>query len=308
MAKHHQGTDPGAGPRPQNAAMQAIPDNSYLAYTRPVPRPFLQFVSGHFPPGTVTQSHSHPCVALHGCLKGPLTLIADGQEMSVDEGVFYILAPGIKHHWHNAGRQTAATIGLLVDTEHPGRWPKGAGVEQCCQKLAQAATAVHRFAVAGDDELRHLFWLAGDHLTAADERETTALVGVLLALVGQCVARLTSTPKQTAMPDKLAQEIRRLLLARVNDRLRISDVAGQLGVSPTRAKEAFRKAFGCGIVTYQNELKIWQAKRLLCDLSLTVDEVSSRLGFSSHSYFSQVFLQHTGETPTEFRRRDMGSA
>ena len=83
-------------------------------------------------------------------------------------------------------------------------------------------------------------------------------------------------------------------------------MAGQLGVSPTRAKEAFRKAFGCGIVAYQNELKIWQAKRLLCDLSLTVDEVSARLGFSSHSYFSQVFLQHTGETPTEFRRRDVG--
>jgi AraC-like DNA-binding protein len=227
--------------------------------------------------------------------------------MLVDQGVFYILAPGVRHHWRNADRQTAATIGLLIDTEHPGRWPKGSGVEQCCQKLARGATGIHRFAVAGDDELRHLFWMAGDHLTAADERETTALVGVLLALVGQCANRLSGESKQTAMPDKLAQEIRRLLLSRVNDRLSISDVAGQLGVSPTRAKEAFRKAFGCGIVTYQNELKIWQAKRLLCDLSLTVDEVSARLGFSSHSYFSQVFLQHTGETPTEFRRRDVPS-
>jgi AraC-like DNA-binding protein/quercetin dioxygenase-like cupin family protein len=307
MSKRAQTSEFGSSSRSDKTPPTAIPDQSYLAYIRAVPRPFLRFVSGHFPAGTVTQPHSHPCVALHGCLKGPLTLIADGQERPVDEGVFYILGPGVKHYWRNSGRQTSATIGLLVDSEHPGRWPKGSGVEQCCQRLAQTATAIHRFSIAGDDELRHLFWLAGDHLTADDQRETTSLVGVLLALLGQCVARLTSEPKQTALPDHLAREIRRLLLSRVNDRLSINEVAGQLGVSPTRAKEAFRKAFGCGIVAYQNELKIWQAKRLLCDLSLTVDEISSRLGFSSHSYFSQVFLQHTGETPSEFRHRDEGS-
>jgi AraC-like DNA-binding protein len=101
----------------------------------------------------------------------------------------------------------------------------------------------------------------------------------------------------------LAQRIRRLLLARVSERLSISQIARETDSSPTRAKEAFREAFGCGIISYFNQLKIWQAKRWLSDPTLTVDVVSDRLGFANAGYFSRVFQQQTGETPTEFRRQ-----
>ncbi|HUY91008.1 MAG TPA: AraC family transcriptional regulator [Pirellulales bacterium] len=280
----------------------AITDLSYLAYLRATPRPFLQFVSGHFPPGTVTQAHSHPCIALHGCLQGPLSLVLSQEETPLDAGAFYLLAPGVRHYWRNDGRQTGATLGVLIDAQRPGRWPSGAGVEECCGKLARAVQGIHRFNAAGDDELRLLFWLAADHLTALEPRETAATVGALWALVAQCTARLAAAPDSAAEPDDLAQRIRRLLLSRVNDRLSINDVARELQVSPTRAKEAFRKAFDCGIAAYHNQLKIWQAKRLLCNRTLTVEQVSRKLSFSTASYFSQVFLQHTGETPREFRR------
>lgn len=279
----------------------AINDRSYLAYFRSTPRPFLQFVSGHFPPGTATQAHSHPCIALHGCLQGPLTLVLAQEETSLDAGAFYLLAPGVRHHWRNDGRQTAATFGLLIDAARPGRWPSGSGVEECCGKLARAVRGAHRFNSAADDELRSLFWLAADHLTALEGRETAATVGALLALVGQCSARLAA-PDSAAEPDDLAQRIRRLLLSRVNDRLSINDVARELNVSPTRAKQAFRKSFDCGIAGYHNQLKIWQAKRLLCDRALSVEQVSRKLSFATASYFSQAFLQHTGQTPSEFRR------
>jgi AraC-like DNA-binding protein/quercetin dioxygenase-like cupin family protein len=297
--------------RPRRAGKppaDSIADQSYLAYLRTTPRPFLRFVSGHLPPGTVTQAHSHGQIALHGCLQGPLSLVIADEEVALDAGTFYLLAPGLRHYWRNHGRQTAATIGLLIDAKSPGRWPAGSGMEDCCHKLVRRVKGKHRFEAAGDDELRHLFWLAADHLTALEPRETIGVVGALMALVGHCGNRLEAAIEKGAPPDDVAQQIRRLLLSRVNDRLSINDVAGQLDVSPTRAKAAFRKAFDSGIIAYHNQLKIWQAKRLLCDLSLTVDQVSGKLGFSSHSYFSQVFFQHTGETPTDFRQRNAARA
>jgi AraC family transcriptional activator of pobA len=93
-----------------------------------------------------------------------------------------------------------------------------------------------------------------------------------------------------------------LLLDRVRDRLSIREIARTVGMSPTRAKLVFHDAFGCGIITYLNHLKIWQAKRLLNDPSLSVDQVSRQLGFSSPSYFSRAFFKQTGETPTAYRR------
>lgn len=293
------------GDRTDRQIADSFADMSYLGYLRPTPRPFMQFVSGHFPPGTLTQQHSHPCIALHGCLHGPLTLFTDQDEFELDAGVFYLLAPGVRHHWRNAGRQTAATMGVLIDAEHPGRWPAGAGVGECCLKLTRLVRGQHRFSVARDDELQHSFWLAADHLTSDQSRESMTAVGALLTLLGQAATRLEdSVADSAAAPNDVAQQVRRLLLSRVNDRISISQVARELGVSPTRAKESFREAFGCGIVAYHNQLKIWQAKRFLCDRSLTVEQVSKKLGFSSHSYFSRVFLQHTGERPIAFRSRN----
>ena len=146
------------------------------------------------------------------------------EEIVLDAGTFYLLAPGMRHHWRNKGRQTAATIGLLIDAKSPGRWPAGSGVEDCCHKLVRRVKGKHRFDAAGDDELRHLFWLAADHLTALEPRETIGVVGALMALVGHCSNRLEGAVEQAAPPDDVAQQIRRLLLSRVNDRLSINDV------------------------------------------------------------------------------------
>jgi AraC-like DNA-binding protein/quercetin dioxygenase-like cupin family protein len=284
-------------------AAELVADMSYLAYVRPTPPPFAQFVSGHFPPRTSTQRHRHHCLAIHGCLQGPLILETTKGKQSLEVGDFCLLAPELDHYWQNPSRQTGATFGLLVDTGHPGRWPAATGVAESCGRLARFVACIHLFRTAHDEELQRAFWAAADHLTAIEPRETIAVTGALLSLVGVCLQRLEGKHDGPAAPNNdLAVEIRRLLLARVNDRLSIAEIARELRVSPTSAKELFRKAFGTGIIAYHNQLKIWQAKRLLADHSLTVDQVSRKLGFSSHSYFSQVFQQHTGRSPSEFRR------
>jgi AraC-like DNA-binding protein len=278
------------------------PDRSYLAYFRPTPRPFLRFTSGHFPPGTRTTPHKHACLALHGCLQGALVLLTPDGEQKLEEGVFYLLPPGVRHHWRNDGRHTAATLGLLIDAERPGRWPAGSGIEAGCQQLSSLVKRLERFSTAGDADLRSSYWLAADHLTAETPREPMVTTGHLLNLIGRINERLGSSDSVGSSQTDLAQRIRRLLLARVHDRLSISQISREMQVSPTRTKQTFREAFGCGIIAYFNQLKVWQAKRLLSDLSLTVEQVSDRLGFANAAYFTRVFSQHAGETPTDFRR------
>lgn len=286
-----------------------VQDQSYLAYLRLTPRPFLNLASGHFPPGTRTEPHSHPCVAIHGCLQGPLILSTSEGEHSLEAGIFYVIGPNVTHSWRNAGTQTAATISLLLDTEHPGRWPASTGVEACCRQVANMVHGLRRFNTAGDQELRQCFWLLADHLTAEHSREELILSGILLTLLGQIKERMSQEVTSTSTPsastqDETALRIRRLLLAHVRDRLSVNQIAREVGTSPTRAKEKFRESFGCGIMSYFNQLKIWQAKRLLSDLSLTVEQISHQLGFSSSSYFSRAFLKQVGETPTGYRQRN----
>jgi AraC-like DNA-binding protein len=275
-------------------------DQSYLAYYLPVPRPFIRFTSGHFPAGTTTQRHNHSIIAMHGSLQGPLTLLTAVGEHTLDTGDFCIIAPDIDHHWSNAGSHTAATLAFLIDAERPGRWPASSGIADACTELNRLVRDVHRLNSSGDPNLQHAFWQVADQLTAEHPRKKLAVTSRLWTFLSIVLERLSPT-QAAATQDDVAQLIRRLLLSRVNDRLTIAEVAAEVHVSATHAKEVFGATFGCGIMTYFNELKIWQAKRLLCDPSVTIDQVSGKLGFSSPTYFSRTFRQHTGETPSEFR-------
>jgi AraC-like DNA-binding protein len=64
----------------------------------------------------------------------------------------------------------------------------------------------------------------------------------------------------------------------------------------------FKKETGKTITEYINELKVRESKRLLKNSKLSLIEISTRLGFSSQSYFHIVFKKHTGITPQEFRK------
>ncbi|MBY0524138.1 MAG: AraC family transcriptional regulator [Gemmataceae bacterium] len=281
--------------------IQPSQDESHVAYYRATPRPFVFLHSSHLPPGTVTGSHSHPCVALHGCLQGPLVLASADGEQVFDAGVFFLVESGRRHHWRNPGTHMAANLSVLIDHRHPGAWATATGVKECVRDLSRLVRGLRRFNAAQDEDLKHSFWQIADYLMAHRPRKQAAATGMLLSLIGRIVELMGEAPEDPALQTDVAEQIRRLLLARVSDRVSLEEVAREVFLSPTRVKQIFWETYGCGIMAYFNQLKIWQAKRLLGSSSLTVEQVSRKLGFSSPSYFSRVFLRCTGESPTDFR-------
>lgn len=275
---------------------------SYLAYYHPTVGPFARFTSGHFPPGTTTQKHNHAVIAMHGSLQGPLTLMTPNGGHELDSGDFCMIGPGVDHHWLNEGMHTATTVAFLIDPERLGEWPADSGVAEACQELEQLVTDVHPISSAGNPDLQHAFWRMADQLIAEHSHSMLEVTSSLLSFISLVLDAMRPA-ETTRTEDDIAIQIRRLLLNRVNDRLTISEVARELHVSPTLAKNVFRKTYGCGIMAYFNELKIWQSKRMLCNPAMTIDQISRKLGFSSPAYFTRTFRKLTGETPSDFRTK-----
>lgn len=63
---------------------------------------------------------------------------------------------------------------------------------------------------------------------------------------------------------------------------------------------AFKEKTGMSPIRYKNHLRIEQAKRLLKSEECTVKEVAVMLGFENVYYFSRVFKDHTGMSPTQY--------
>jgi len=63
----------------------------------------------------------------------------------------------------------------------------------------------------------------------------------------------------------------------------------------------YKQLTGTGLTEYITDYRIAKAKQLLRDPGLKIQEIGSRVGFDSPSYFGQVFKRKTEMTPQEYR-------
>ena len=66
-------------------------------------------------------------------------------------------------------------------------------------------------------------------------------------------------------------------------------------------RHSFRKAFGCSPREMMQQLRIQQAKNLLLETSLSVKEISLRVGYLRQHEFTRAFHQQVGAAPTAWR-------
>ena len=65
---------------------------------------------------------------------------------------------------------------------------------------------------------------------------------------------------------------------------------------------AFKQYKGVSPINYLIRLRVQQAKELLETTNYSIAQISDSCGFSSQSYFSQVFKKACGMTPNAYRK------
>ncbi len=85
----------------------------------------------------------------------------------------------------------------------------------------------------------------------------------------------------------------------------MDEVAGKVGLSHRSFMRRFKKATGETPLNYLQRVRIETAKELLANSSLSIDQISYRVGYEDASYFSRLFRRAVGETPGRYRSRMM---
>jgi len=87
------------------------------------------------------------------------------------------------------------------------------------------------------------------------------------------------------------------------ENVKIEDIAAALGISSGYGLEVFRKVYGMSPRKYMSELKLNEAKVLIAQADLSLQEVAERLGYSHLSHFSRQFKRWTGRSPLQYRQK-----
>lgn len=84
--------------------------------------------------------------------------------------------------------------------------------------------------------------------------------------------------------------------------LTLDYLAQNVGVSKYHLQRLFKKSTGMSPLEYATKLKMTDAIERLLRTEDSITEIAYHLGFKSSSHFSSMFRQHTGFTPTEYRK------
>ena len=119
------------------------------------------------------------------------------------------------------------------------------------------------------------------------------------------IAKLSGGSEVEADPVVSGKESVRLAIDYIrnhyNEDISLEMIAGKVFVNPAYFSQLFKKETGCGFNDYLNSLRLENAKILLRQPFLKINEVADMSGYNSIAYFNRIFKKYVGVTPSEYR-------
>ena len=257
-------------------------------------------------------AHSHDFLALAYFERGGGSLRLADREWRVEAGDVYVIAPGevVGVGDDKSGLVEAEGWAVFFPPEvlgsqapgaflswraHPLLFPFVRGAAGGAQRLkvrpAERSSWSERF-LALERELRQ----------GRDGYREAVLAHLTLLLVG--VGRLaTDVVGDLRLKDEpLLAEVFGFIEERYREPISLKDVARAMSLSPGHLTTVVRRKTGRTVGEWISERRMAEARRLLVETDLAVEEVGRRVGYNDPGYFVRSFRRAHGATPLGWRR------
>ena len=105
---------------------------------------------------------------------------------------------------------------------------------------------------------------------------------------------------------KLALDISAYIEKHYAEIVNVSEVANQFCVSYSYARKIYRNHMEMSLSDKLREVRMNEAKRLLANKNVLVQEAAERVGYRSKQCFSETFKKYTGLLPSEYQMKNGG--
>ena len=135
----------------------------------------------------------------------------------------------------------------------------------------------------------------------------TALKGYLLVLLTK-IFRAIARETGSVLPHlhRVAPEILQYIENNLDRKITLQELAQRCFYNPSYFSRVFRDVYGKNLTEYIAEKRIQEADRLLCETTLSIEEISSRVGYQDRKQFYEVYKRLLGVSPGA--RRSMTSS
>ncbi len=125
--------------------------------------------------------------------------------------------------------------------------------------------------------------------------------GMIIKLLGYIVAFEKQKEFSGKKIASIIEEARFEMRCDINQNFDLETFAKKHNICYSWFRRMFKNYTGISPRQYCLQLKIMHAKELLLNTDLTIKEISYQVGFESIHYFSRIFKEKAGKSPSDFR-------
>ncbi|GAK40418.1 two component AraC family transcriptional regulator [Paenibacillus sp. TCA20] len=108
--------------------------------------------------------------------------------------------------------------------------------------------------------------------------------------------------RYAAQQDSVVEEIKQHIHKHCGDELTRNSLGEMVYLNPDYLARIFKKETGISLGAYIIQTRIRSARQLLESTSLSVYSIAGKVGYANYPYFSKLFKQDVGCTPSEYRK------
>ncbi|RKF19791.1 AraC family transcriptional regulator [Alginatibacterium sediminis] len=244
---------------------------------------------GYFPNKPFTLNYECPTVNFSVILSGKGFYEVNGITYRVEAPCVLVQLPGQKYHYGPEAGQNWEEMYFIYDQRQLSRLFDNAWLDP---KIA-VRKINNRYSVS--DAIIELKKAA----------ETTRPCDIIEQLSERVILE-TLMPAPVNEDDELVAKLRDIALSlKTNHQhtVMFEKIADDLNISYSTFRRIWYELFGTSPKNYQKKHRLTEAARLLLSSNLSVHRVGQRLGFDDPAYFSRIFRNYVGCSPSEYRRR-----
>lgn len=244
--------------------------------------------------------HSHPFSELFYVVNGNGYFMAENQEFAVTKNDMVVINPHVAHTEKSQRDFPLEYIAL--------------GIDGLCFSFEDVASAQDGLCVETDFGMVYKYNIQNSNVYAYlnimleeishREEHCEAVCQRLLEVLLICMLRggkLSVVNDDSIFINRECMQIKRYLDANYSENITLDKLAVMMHMNKYYMAHIFSRYAGLSPIQYLLQKRIQEAKSLLESTNYSIAQVSSMLGFSSQSYFSQSFRKATGKTPIQYR-------
>ena len=236
--------------------------------------------------------HTHNHMELFFIVGGKGQFLIDDQLYPVDVNTLVMINPNVTHTEVSLNAQPLEYIVLGID-----------GIE-----LATSNTSNGQFSILNHYESMEISSCLRNILREMEQKNPgyedvcQAYMEILIIRLMRTTALAVPAEPQTVSTNRQCAAVRRYIDLHFKESLTLEQLAEEGHMNKFYLSHAFKKEYGLSPINYMISKRIDESKYLLAETDLSMSQIAQLLGFSSLSYFSQVFHRTQDTSPKEYRQ------